>query len=399
MGIQLLSISHKTAPLEIRRLFAFTAEQQVKLIRAMISEGGAQESVIISTCNRTEIYTYMESSAYRQKHFQKMQQILLREAGALKEEGITDYLRFYQDEKAVHHIFQVAAGLDSMVMGEDQILGQVKKAHEQAREAKTAGKYLNTLFRYAVTCSKKIKTETDLSKSSVSTATLAIKAAEESLGSLAGKKIMVIGGTGQIGGIVLKNLYSMKGLHIYSTIRNVTLCHEARFKSESNTIIDYKDRYDYIDDMDVIISATASPHYTLAYNKVKAQIHTDKPRVFVDLAVPVDMEESIADLPRTFLYNMDDFEELARVNNQAKKQAAKEAGGILEEYEEEFMRWMVFQLAVPRIKETKKWMLAEAEKKGFEHAIDKLFYRIRENATPRELDQFFRCIGEERQEK
>jgi glutamyl-tRNA reductase len=394
MGIQLLSISHKTAPLEIRRLFAFTEGQQEHLLCALKEEGGVQESVVIATCNRTEVYTYVEDSARRQNLFQKLQRLLLREASALKEEHITDYLRFYQDEKAAHHLFLVASGLDSMVMGEDQILGQVKKAHEQAREVGTAGKYLNTLFRYAVTCAKKIKTETDLSKSSVSTATLAIKAAEETLGTLNGKRIMVIGGTGQIGGIVLKNLYSMKGLHIYSTIRNVALTHDAHLKSESNTIIDYKERYHYVDDMDVIISATASPHYTLAYSKVSAQIRTDKPRVFVDLAVPVDIEEKITEIPGTFLFNMDDFEDLARANNQAKKQAAREAGGILEEYEEDFMRWMIFQLAVPRIQKTKEWMLAEAEKKGFEKAIDKLFYHIRENASPKELKSFFECIGE-----
>ena len=136
-----------------------------------------------------------------------------------------------------------------MVVGEAKILGQVKKAQEQALETGTAGKYLNTLFRYAITCAKKIKTETDLSKTSVSTATLAVKAADEALGGLSGKNVMVIGGTGQIGSIVLKNLYSMKGLHIYSTIRNVTLTHDAHIKSESNTLIDYKERYEYLDQM------------------------------------------------------------------------------------------------------------------------------------------------------
>ena len=214
MGIQLLSISHKTAALEIRELFAFTGEQQVELMQALCGEAGAAESVVISTCNRTEIYTFYTKEEQQQKLFSRLQRVVLAKAGALGVEHITDYLRFYQGEKAVRHLFLVASGLDSMVMGEDQILGQVKKAHERAREAGTTGKYLNTLFRYAVTCAKRIKTDTELSKTSVSTATLAVKAAEEVLGSLQGKKIMVIGGTGQIGGIVLKNLYSMKGLHI-----------------------------------------------------------------------------------------------------------------------------------------------------------------------------------------
>ena len=393
MSIRLVSISHKTAPLEVRELFAFTKEQQEELMRTLISEGRAAESVVISTCNRTEIYTYYEDQDGQRKNlFTLQQQLILRAAGAENSPNVADYLRFYQDEKAVCHLFSVAAGLDSMVVGEDQILGQVKKAQEQAQAAGTSGKYLNTLFRYAITCSKKIKTETDLSKTAVSTATLAVKAADEALGGLSGKHVMVIGGTGQIGGIVLKNLYSMKGLHIYSTIRNVTLTHDAHMKSESNTLIDYKDRYEYLDQMDVVISATASPHYTLTCARVKEKLKTEKPRVFVDLAVPVDIEESIAGLPRTFFYNMDDFEELAKANNQAKKQAVRQAGEILDECQEDFMRWMIFQQAVPQIQEVKAWIEEEAEKKGLDRAIDKLFYRIRENAAPEELRAFFRCM-------
>lgn len=395
MGIQLLSISHKTAPLAIRELFAFTQEQQTELLGALRSEAKAAESVVISTCNRTEIYTYYTREEQRQKLFSRIQRVVLEKAGALKVDHITDYLRFYQGEKAVRHLFLVAAGLDSMVVGEDQILGQVKKAHGQAREAGTTGKYLNTLFRYAVTCAKRIKTDTELSKTSVSTATLAVKAAEEALGGLGGKKVMVIGGTGEIGGIVLKNLCSMKGLHIYSTIRNITLSHDAHLKSESSQVIDYKDRYSYVDEMDVVISATSSPHYTLTYHKIRDRIHTEKPRVFVDLAVPVDIEEAVTEIPRTFLYNMDDMEALAKANNQAKKQAAREAGEILKEYEEEFMCWMIFQQSMPQIEKTKEWMLAEAEKKGFSKAIDKLFYRLREQASPDELEAIFRCLGEE----
>lgn len=394
MGIQLLSISHKTAALEIRELFAFMREQQINLMQALCREAGAAESVVLSTCNRTEIYTFYTKEEQQQKLFSRLQRVVLVKAGALKVEHITDYLRFYQGEKAVRHLFQVASGLDSMVVGEDQILGQVKKAHEQAREAGTTGKYLNTLFRYAVTCAKRIKTDTDLSKTSVSTATLAVKAAEEVLGGLQGKRIMVIGGTGQIGGIVLKNLYSMKGLHIYSTIRNVALTHDAHQKSETSQVIDYRERYSYVDEMDVVISATSSPHYTLTYSKLRDQIHTNKPRVFVDLAVPVDIEEAVTEIPRTFLYNMDDFEALARANNQAKKQAAREAGEILKEYQEDFLRWMIFQQAMPQMEQTKAWMLAEAEKKGFSRAVDKLFYRFREQASPQELEAIFRCLEE-----
>lgn len=391
MSIRLISISHKNAPLAIRNLFAFTPEQQVHLMEELIRQGGAAESIVISTCNRTEVYTYMPPGEAGQS-FQRMQELLLLEADAGKEEHITDYLRFYQGEKAVHHLFQVAAGLDSMVVGEDQILGQVKRAQEQAMEAGTAGKYLNTFFRYAITGAKKVKTETELSRTSVSTATLALKAGEERLGSLEGKKVLVIGGTGQIGGIVLKNLYGEKGVHIYSTVRSISLSHDSHAKNESATIIDYKDRYAYLNEMDMVISATASPHYTLTYDKAARELTMQKPRVFVDLAVPPDLDQRIGELPDTWMYDLDDFARLASANNAAKEQAAREAGGILEEYEQDFGRWMVFRQSEPILREVKEWMLAEAEKKGFEKAIDKFFYRLREQALPGELETFFRNI-------
>ena len=155
MSIRLISISHKTAPLEVRELFAFTKEKQAELEKILIDEGGAAESVIIATCNRTEIYTYFDKNQDKKKNvFTRLQELILRESGAAAvKEDVSDYLRFYQDRKAVNHLFSVTAGLDSMVVGEDQILGQVKHAHALSQEAGNSGKYLNTLFRYAVTLS------------------------------------------------------------------------------------------------------------------------------------------------------------------------------------------------------------------------------------------------------
>ena len=130
MSIRLISISHKTAPLEVRELFAFTKEKQAELGRILREEGGAAESVIIATCNRTEIYTYFDAAQDKKKNvFTRLQELILRESGAVAvKEDVSDYLRFYQDRKAVNHLFSVTAGLDSMVVGEDQILGQVKHA-------------------------------------------------------------------------------------------------------------------------------------------------------------------------------------------------------------------------------------------------------------------------------
>jgi glutamyl-tRNA reductase len=386
MGITLISISHQIAPLEIRALFAFPEETQRQLMEQVLERKIAEECVMVSTCNRTEIYTYSDRSA---NNFTEMQTLLLEFADASEVENIGDYVRFYAGRKAIQHLFQVAAGLDSMVMGEDQILGQVKRAHDLARETGTCGVYLNTLFRFAVTASKKVKTETDLSRTTVSTATMAIKAAEQILGSLHGRKVMLIGASGKIGGVVLKNLQCIEGAEVYITSRNMKQAHEDRHHKITYQVMEYENRYDLVDEMDVIISATSSPHYTLTYEKLAKCIRTSKPRVLVDLAVPIDIEEKVEWLPGVHRYDIDDFQELAKANNEKKQHEVLAADQILEESQLDFERWMVFQQALPEIQQLKKWMLQEAEKKGFEKAIDKMFYRLRDNSNPEDLKAFF----------
>lgn len=391
MGISLISISHRNASLAIRELFAFPEQVQVDLMHQMLDRKFAQECVMIGTCNRTEVYTYSE---YAGSNFTDMQDLLLEFAGAADVEHMGDYVRFYSGTKAVKHLFHVAAGLDSMVMGEDQILGQVKRAHEQARQAGTCEVYLNTLFRYAVTAAKKVKTETDLSRTTVSMATMAVKAAEKTLGSLHGKKVMLIGASGKIGSVVLKNLQCIEGAEVCITSRNMRQACEDRHHKVTYQVMEYESRYELMDEMDVIISATSSPHYTLTYDNLAKCLKTSKQRVLVDLAVPIDIEAKVEWLPGVKRYDIDDFQELAKANNEKKQHEAMAADQILEEVRLDFERWMVFQQALPEIKKMKAWMLEEAEKKGFGKAIDKMFYRIRDNSSPESLKAFFKTMKE-----
>ena len=149
MGIQLLSVSHKAAPLEIRQLFAFSLSQQIRLMKALKEDGEIKEVVVLATCNRTEVYIYSEEEKER-LIYDKMTDIVTKFALENQENAkdtiqyMSEYYRLYHGEKAIHHLFQVAAGLDSMVIGEDQILGQVKRAHNIAREHGMCGVYLNT---------------------------------------------------------------------------------------------------------------------------------------------------------------------------------------------------------------------------------------------------------------
>ncbi len=391
MGIQIISISHKIAPLHVREMFAFTQEQQKHLMEEMVTHPEIAECIVLSTCNRTEMYVYSDSES-KGLVFGLMEEVLLKEAGAQEEEEIGNYLLFYHGGKAIHHLFLVAAGLDSMVIGEDQILGQVKTAHKQAQETGTTGVYLNTFFRMAVTSAKKVKTETALSKTSVSTATLTVKTAEEELGTLKGKKILIIGASGRIGGIVLMNLQSLHQADIYVTTRKNTLI-STKHGNTDFSIIGYGDRYEHLDEMDVIISATSSPHYTLIYNKMKKNLVTPKKRVFIDLAVPMDIEAKIGTVPDTCYYNIDDFTRIARQNNQKKLQEAEAASGILGEYELQFEQWMVFQKSLSVMGKVRETFMEVTENKGVEKAFDHLFYWVRENNSPEDLETFFRCLN------
>lgn len=394
MSIQLLSVSHKAAPLAVRELFAFTSKQQVRLMELLKSSSFIQETVVLSTCNRTEVYVYSEEENERTV-YDKMVEIMtsMAKENQKKREReqeeicLGDYYRFYHGEKAIHHLFHVAAGLDSMVIGEDQILGQVKRAHEFAREQGMCSTYLNTLFRYAVTSSKKVKTETDLSKTSVSTATLAVKMLQDKLGSLQNKNIMIIGATGKIGNIVLKNLQSIGNVNLFVTMRG------EQKQEEDYTPIAYEERYHYMNQMDGVISATISPHYTITAGHLK-RYYTPHKMVFVDLAVPMDIEHEVEQLGEVFCYHMDDLEKVAQENNERKKEEAQYAKYILKDYEVQFKKWYVFQHSFTDIQRVTMHLEKEIEQKGAKKALQQFFYQVREDVSFEQLQLFLETIKE-----
>ncbi len=389
MGIQIIGISHKNAPLSVREMFAFTQQQQDDMMRKMTSYLEITECVVLSTCNRTEMYVYADSEKTGYV-YSLMQEVFLGTAGADQLEDIGEYILFFHGDKAVRHLFYVAAGLDSMVIGEDQILGQVKTAHKNAREAGCTGVFLNTFFRMAVTAAKKVKTDTDLSKTSVSTATLALKVAEDTLGTLKDKKVMVIGATGKIGGIVLMNLLSGYDAEAYVTTRNNKVSLKHGF--DNFTDISYENRYDYLDQMDVLVSATSSPHYTLTYNRMIKCMDPARKRVFVDLAVPMDIDPRVGNLDNCTYYNIDDFTRIAEENNRRKIHEAESATLILDDYILQFRQWMVFQKSLLVMKNVKENFMKVTEHKGVEKAFDHLFYWVRENNSPEDIEVFFKCL-------
>lgn len=331
-----VSLSHKTADVSLREQFAHGPE-----LLSDLSEG-----VFLSTCNRVEVYGVGNLYDFVNKYFREFKTRIF----------------IYEDEQAVRHLYKVAAGLDSLVLGEDEILGQLKAAFQEAQQGGHTGYELNTVFKGAITAAKKVKTDTLLSKSSVSVATLTAAACnryaeEHGFSKEHPCNVLVIGGSGDTGHKVLKDLLSMEKFQIFATVRE----HGIRGKV---TAVEYRDRYRVLPDAHIVVSATKSPHFTLTAEKVPAP----EEKLLIDLAVPRDIDPAIPGV-----VTIDHFRDLARHNNTVKQSAAKAAEAILEEELETLFKELSFHKLLP---------LPEEE------PLKKFIYHFRDTATAEEFDAF-----------
>lgn len=399
MSIQLLSISHKTARASLRGRFVFDSEQTKDILKQLTEPDGQQENtgieeaVLISTCNRTELYC---SGIPENQNFIRMQHVLLAAAGIEKNSethmAALDAFRRFSDKNAIHHLFCVAAGLDSAVLGEDQILGQVRNAYFLAMESGYTKTTFHCLFQSAITAAKRMKTDTILSKSSISTAGLALKTAMECQQDLPVKNVMIIGASGKIGSIVLKDALDLQGLNIFITARH-ELPHPLHGQDMRYTVIPYEKRYEYMPDMDIVISATASPHYTVMKEHFLAQNPPVKKRVFFDLAVPADIEPEMLQVPETVCYSMEDMQELARQNNAAKLEALPKAKAILSKYEEQFVKNMAFGEALPAIEALSERAQEALGQESAYSLVHKFVCQAKKNCDADEFVQFTKILN------
>ncbi len=399
MSIQLLSISHKTARASLRGRFVFDSEQTKDILKQLTEPDGQQEhtgieeAVLISTCNRTELYC---SGTPENQNFIRMQHVLLAAAGIEKNSethmAALDAFRRFSDKNAIHHLFCVAAGLGSAVLGEDQILGQVRNAYFLAMESGYTKTTFHCLFQSAITAAKRMKTDTILSKSSISTAGLALKTAMECQQDLPVKNVMIIGASGKIGSIVLKDALDFQGLNIFITARH-ELPHPLHGQDMRYTVIPYEKRYEYMPDMDIVISATASPHYTVMKEHFLAQNPPVKKRVFFDLAVPADIEPEMLQVPETVCYSMEDMQELARQNNAAKLEALPKAKAILSKYEEQFVKNMAFGEALPAIAALSERAQETLGQESAYSLVHKFVCQAKKNCDADEFVQFTKILN------
>lgn len=328
MDVNCIGVNDKKASLPERERYAFSAEEQAQFHRILRETCGCSGSVIVSTCNRSEIYFCGESEA--------VERAFAEYKGVPKGE-LMEHIYRYTGESTLRHLFYVAGGLDSMVLGEDEILRQVKEGYLLAHAGGYTCSVLNIAFQGAFACAKDIRTNTLLSKTPVSTGTLAANRIEAFLREHGGSGVLLVGITGKIGSILAKNLWDKGIRDIVGTTRKRAGLVQT-FSNREICMVDFAGRYDYVDWADVVVSATTGPHYTFLAARVAEAMTSEKPRLFLDMAVPRDMDAEIGVLPGAELLNIDDFGRMASRNNEIKQKESEAAALILAEHVEETLK-------------------------------------------------------------
>ena len=342
MHLFTLGVNHTTAPLSIREHVAFQNETLGQALRDLTRRHEVKEAAILSTCNRTELYCHSDEPQAA-LHW-------LAQYHRIDPQSIQPYTYSLPQQEAVKHAFRVASGLDSMVLGEPQILGQMKQAVKIAEHAGTLGTLLHKLFQKTFAVAKEVRTTTDIGGSSVSMAAATVRLAQRIFGDLTGFRVLFIG-AGEMIELCAEHFAAQRPAEI--TIANRTLDRGAhlaeRLGGKAMMLADLPDR---LAEFDIVITSTASQlpivGLGLVERAIKARRH--RPIFMVDLAVPRDIEAEVAELDDVFLYTVDDLAEIVREGIGNRQQAAEEAEAIINVRVDNFMHWMETREAVPTIR-------------------------------------------------
>lgn len=333
-----ISVSFKKTPANVRQRFAFSKEETKVFLDKLIKEQWITGGVIVSTCNRSECY-FTGSKAYLSK-------IENWFAGYKKidREWMKQYCLYYSGKRAIQHLYKVTAGLDSMVLGEDEILRQVKEAYLFAKEQGFVNSELNIIFQGAFNCAKQTKSETAISNTPVSIGTLTANMVETYLKEKKlPKKVLVIGATGKIGSIVAKDLIS-KGISVMGTTRSHIGEGRVMLQGvEGIAWIPFDKRYEAIFGVAVVVSATGSPHYTITKDAFEKNCGKAQEYLMVDLAVPYDIDQDLAQLDGVMLYDIDYFENISSENYNIKLNEIDKAKRILADCVEEVQKKLLIR--------------------------------------------------------
>ena len=341
MSLYTLGLNHRTAPLDVREQIAFLPDALGHALRDLLARPKVKEAAILSTCNRTEVYV----------HTAEPQPVArwLEEFHRVPAESLSPHLYTLPRVETVTHAFRVASGLDSMVLGEPQILGQMKQAVRHAEAAGSLGLVLNRLFQRTFAVAKDVRTQTDIGSASISMAAAAVKLAERIFPALSEERLLLIG-AGDMIDLTATHFAARNPRSI--TIANRTLERgrelAARFRAEAITLNEMPER---LHEFDIVVTCTASTLPILGKGLlervIKARRHA--PIFIVDLAVPRDVEPEAAELPDIFLYSVDDLSDIVKDNLQIRKEAVTQAEAMIATQAGRFVRWLEGRTVVPTI--------------------------------------------------
>ena len=354
MQLFTFGINHQTAPLAVREQIAFNVETLDSALRDLVDNGAAKEATILSTCNRTEIYCSTNNPGHAVDWLASYHHLPAPE--------IEPYIYRLPQEQAVKHAFRVASGLESMVLGEPQILGQMKQAVRQAEQAGTLGFLLHKLFQRTFSVAKDVRTQTEIGANLVSMAAAAVKLAERIYPSIAEQRVLFIG-AGEMIELNAVHFAARNPKHI--TVANRTLERaQALARRINGHAITLNELPEQLAQHDIIVTCTASSLPILGKGMVERALKQRKhrPLFIVDLAVPRDVEKEVAELNDVFLYTVDDLSEVVRDGLDARQGAVKEAEVIIDSGVNEFVHWMESRGVVPTIRTLRDH--AERQRRG-----------------------------------
>ncbi len=337
MSIIAVGINHKTAPVAVREKISFNPDNLSVALQEMLLHVQCKEAAILSTCNRTELYLVQSEQL---SITQEKVIAWLEQHHNVPASTITPSLYWHSDQNAVNHMMRVACGLDSLVLGEPQILGQMKQAYSQAKASGTMALVMERLFQRTFGVAKQVRTDTEIGASAVSVAFAAVNLAKHIFASLEKAKVLLVG-AGETIELVAKHLYENKVGKI--TVANRTLSRaEGMAKQVGADVITLAQIPERMADADIVISSTGSTLPIIGKGMVEQALAKRKhrPVFMVDLAVPRDIEEQVSDLEDVFLYTVDDLQGIIAKNMESRRKAAVEAEQIVSSQTDDFMAWL-----------------------------------------------------------
>lgn len=346
MPLVCLGLSHHTAPVDVRARHAFPADRMAAALVALRDYEAVREAVMLSTCGRLEIYAELEDYEAGVEQLKSFLQNFRHGDVA----DLESYLYTLLGRQAIEHLFRVSTGLDSMLIGEAEILGQVKEAYTQAHSARSLGKTLHKLFREALNAGKAARTQTGIGSDSVSIATAAVDMAKTKVPDLGDASVVVVG-AGKMGRAAARRLRSEGAQHIYVTNRTMTRAQDLIAEIGHGEAVEMPGLTDAISSADIVVTSTGASHFVLTRENVGEAMsrRASRPLVIIDIAVPRDADPQIAELPNVTLIDVDGLKGIVESTIAARREAIPHVEEIIEEYIERFGHWYQSRAAVPVI--------------------------------------------------